>query len=250
MLPAINSMIDESPATWQELQEAVAQILNECGVSANTNVPIETVRGSVNVDVLAIDKAQTPPTTTIVECKLWKTKVPKTVVHSLRTVVDDYGANWGWIVSAEGFQSGAVEAAKKSNIRLYDWHEFQEQYVRRWMEMYFCSGLHANMSTARLIRLCCEPFGGYPVWLPFGKQDEYLALERKHTELARLAEPYYMVPITGKLDKRELTMLPSSSQKDPSAPRELLEAKTLRSFFEAMIDCTENAMKEFDSLRE
>lgn len=98
-------MIDNLPTQWRALQDCVARLLNECCLSAATDVQIQTVRGRVNVDVLAENNEQVPPVTTIIECKLWKRKVSKTVVHSLRTLVNDCGANWGWIVSAKGFQS-------------------------------------------------------------------------------------------------------------------------------------------------
>lgn len=56
--------------------------------------------------------------TWIVECKLWKTKVPKEKVMALKSIVDDVGADRGIIVSEEGFQSGAFDAVRDTNITL------------------------------------------------------------------------------------------------------------------------------------
>jgi hypothetical protein len=41
------------PETWQELQEGVAGILRECGFSVEVEKKLETVRGTVEIDVFA-----------------------------------------------------------------------------------------------------------------------------------------------------------------------------------------------------
>jgi hypothetical protein len=58
--------------------------------------------------------------------------VPKTVVHAFRTDMDEIGAHVGFIISAKGFQSGALEAARNTNIELLSWDEFQERFFARW----------------------------------------------------------------------------------------------------------------------
>jgi hypothetical protein len=55
-------------------------------------------------------------------------------VHGFRTVMDEAGANVGFIISANGFQSGALEAARNTNIHLVTWNEFQERFFDRWFE--------------------------------------------------------------------------------------------------------------------
>jgi hypothetical protein len=124
----------EIPENWRDLQEKVCSILQTCGCDASTETEIKTVRGPVVVDVLAYDSTQTPKLNYIVECKLWNTAVPKSVIHSFRTVVADSGAHIGFIVSKSGFQEGAYEAAKSSNIKLQNWNEFQEVFCDRWIE--------------------------------------------------------------------------------------------------------------------
>jgi restriction system protein len=53
-----------------------------------------------------------------VECKHWKTRVSKLHVLALREIVSDVGADRGILLSEEGFQSGAIEAAMLTNVRL------------------------------------------------------------------------------------------------------------------------------------
>src|SRR5690554_488282 len=101
-----NMIESKLPETWEDLQNKVALILMECGFEAETPKIIETVRGKVEIDVFAIDNSVKPNTTYLCECKYWKNPIPQTVIHAFRTVISDYGANWGLIISSNGFQSG------------------------------------------------------------------------------------------------------------------------------------------------
>jgi hypothetical protein len=126
-------MIDNTiPADWRELQDRVARILQESGLETEVEKRLDTVRGRIEVDVLAIDVDVAPQVTYICECKLWNRPIPREIVHSFRTVVGDFGANAGILVSREGFQSGAVEAAKNTNVILTDWFGFQKLFLARW----------------------------------------------------------------------------------------------------------------------
>jgi Restriction endonuclease len=54
----------------------------------------------------------------IVECKYWKSAVPKEKVVALKSIVEDTGADRGILVSESGHQSGAIDAARLTNITL------------------------------------------------------------------------------------------------------------------------------------
>ena len=47
----------------------------------------------------------------ILECKHWKTCIPKEKVMVLQAIVQDIGADKGFLLSEIGFQSGAIAAA-------------------------------------------------------------------------------------------------------------------------------------------
>lgn len=144
-------MIELEPgADWRGLQERVAAILGECGLSAEVGRTLSTVRGVVEVDVFAMDPASTPPAVYLCECKRWSTNVPKAEVKSFRTDVADYGAHFGLFISARGFQSGADAVVEKTNVHLLDWIGFQDMFLERWCEQYWiptvrdkCDGLVA-----------------------------------------------------------------------------------------------------------
>jgi hypothetical protein len=126
-------MIDRQvPKDWKNLENKVAQILSEAGFKTEVEKDITTARGTVKVDVFAVDISQLPNICYICECKYWENKVPKTVVHSFRTVVQDYGANFGILISKNGFQEGSYETVKNTNISLVDWFDFQKIFEDRW----------------------------------------------------------------------------------------------------------------------
>ncbi len=120
------------PNSWLDLQNKVTQYLNEAGYKAVSPLTINTVRGSVEVDVY-IEAPDELVKKIICECKYWKTPVSKEKVHAFRTVVADSGAALGIMISKEGFQSGAVEAAKLSNVVLLTWDQFTTLISRKWM---------------------------------------------------------------------------------------------------------------------
>lgn len=120
------------PTDWRDLQDKIGSILRICGCESEVERTIKTVRGKVDVDIHAVDLTTSPKLTYLCECKYWSSAVSKSVVHGFRTVVSDYGAHVGFLISRKGFQSGAYEAAKNSNIRLINWFEFQEIFIERW----------------------------------------------------------------------------------------------------------------------
>ena len=123
-----------TPADWKDLQNKVARLLSEIGYDCEVEKDIQTTRETINVDVYAIIHKDIPHSKILCECKHWIQPVPKTIVHAFRTAVGDFGANYGIIISKAGFQSGAYEAAKNTNILLMNWEEFEEYFKTRWIK--------------------------------------------------------------------------------------------------------------------
>lgn len=55
---------------------------------------------------------------TAIECKCWRHRVGRNIVSAFKTVTDDIGAHKGIVVTTQGFQSGAIEAAGSYGIAL------------------------------------------------------------------------------------------------------------------------------------
>lgn len=120
------------PSTWKELQDYVSLYLNQAGYQAVSPCTIDTVRGTVEVDVL-VESPDELVKKIVCECKFWNSLVPKEKVHAFRTVVHDSGASLGLLISKVGFQSGAIEAAKFSNVKLLTWNDFIDLIADKWI---------------------------------------------------------------------------------------------------------------------
>lgn len=132
-------MIDEPyPKRWQDLQSGVRRLFRNVGLAADVEVDIKTPRGSVNVDVLAVDRRSLDQIKYIVECKNWNSSVPQSVVHSFTTVMHETGANIGFIISKHGLQSGAEQYTQNTNIVGLTYLELQQRYFEAWWRRYFC----------------------------------------------------------------------------------------------------------------
>lgn len=121
------------PKDWKDLQNKVCKFLNEAGYNAESPKTIETVRGSVEVDVFAESEDELLRQF-ICECKFWDSSVPKEKVHAFRTVVNDSGSMVGIMIAKSGFQSGAYEAAYCSNVLLKNWEGFIELIGKKWLK--------------------------------------------------------------------------------------------------------------------
>ncbi len=102
------------------------------------NLRLKTPRGEVKVDVHAIDEKSVDRIEYIVECKNWSASIPQSVVHSFTTVMQETGANIGFIVSKKGLQSGAIKYTKNTNVIGLTYQELQDRYFNVWWHSYFC----------------------------------------------------------------------------------------------------------------
>jgi hypothetical protein len=103
---------------WKEYQEQVAEFFRSLGLDAETDVTLQGVRTKHDVDVLVKSHHVGFDITWVVECKNWATKISKLHVLALREIVNDLGADRGILLSEQGFQSGAVEAATLTNVHV------------------------------------------------------------------------------------------------------------------------------------
>jgi restriction system protein len=113
-------------SAWSDYQEEAARFFRRIGMEARTNVKIECVRTSHDIDVVVRSDHVGFSMLWIIECKLWKTPVSKLHVMGLREIVSDLGADRGILLSESGFQSGAKEAAELTNVQLTSLAELTE----------------------------------------------------------------------------------------------------------------------------
>jgi|GEM_PF-1780411 len=121
----------ELPLNWEDLQKKVAQIFLDAGFSnIEIEKEIEGARGKTEVDVYVTDDNGF---LYICECKNWNKPVPKSVVQTFRTIINDVGANKGYLISKKGFQAGAYPIVENTNVSLVNWYEFQLEMEDAWI---------------------------------------------------------------------------------------------------------------------
>ena len=104
--------------SWLDYQKAVAAVFRTLGCIAEVNKTVIGAHGPQLVDVYVTFLKFGYECCWVVECKLWSSPVPKDAIHTLRSKVQDLGADRGVIFSESGFQSGALAAARNTNILL------------------------------------------------------------------------------------------------------------------------------------
>jgi hypothetical protein len=112
---------------WYLFQELIAEHFRSLGATASTNISLDGVRTRHDIDVLVVTKFLGTDIKWIIEAKCWKSNVPKDKVLTLRTIVDEVGADRGFLVSEKGFQSGAIQAALRTNIELVTFEDLKQR---------------------------------------------------------------------------------------------------------------------------
>jgi hypothetical protein len=239
----------KSPGDWRDLQEWVAQILDECGFTVEVAKIIDTAHGNVEIDVYAEEAIKGRTYRILCECKHWKARVPQSVIHGFRTVVADSGSNIGYIVSSAGFQSGAMTAAELTNLKLLTWMEFQSEFEQSWFEQHLLPFVAERL----------DPLLTYtePLLPPaFEQLDDaekriFLALKDKYDPFGWLMmkyTPYCHLHLFGRETPYENTLplrrrIPPEYQK--YVPDRVLDATGYREFLEAALEYGEQAIREF-----
>ncbi|MEP0072675.1 MAG: restriction endonuclease [Marinomonas sp.] len=111
---------------WYDFQEEICDYFLALGAEASTNERVQGVRTHHDIDVLIKTRFLGIDLTWVVEAKKWKSKVGKLQVLGLRQIVDDIGADKGFIICSSGFQSGAIDAAENSNVSLLTFDELKD----------------------------------------------------------------------------------------------------------------------------
>lgn len=110
---------------WYDFQEEICTHFKSLGFESVTNKTLEGVRTNHNIDIFVNTKFLGQDVKWIIEAKKWKSKINKLQILALRTIVDEIGADRGFIISENGFQKGAIEATKNTNITLLTFEELK-----------------------------------------------------------------------------------------------------------------------------
>ncbi|WP_158602484.1 restriction endonuclease [Pseudomonas sp. WPR_5_2] len=239
------------PDSWQALQTQVGRILEECGFDVEVEKKTPAVRGAVELDVYAEETVRGRKYAIACECKYWRSRIPQNVVHGFRTVVQDIGANIGYIISMEGFQSGAVSASDLTNLKLVTWQEFQDIFEESWFEEFFTKQIHQKLDG---LMTYAEPF--LPRW--FEKMSEidksaFIALKDKYDLFGMIMQS--LGPYSRRLGRNPIPTLPLRARLEPdpmlsTIPDHILDETAYREFLDSSLAYGESALAEFRVLRD
>jgi hypothetical protein len=103
---------------WRGYQDAVATFFRDRGCSVTVEARLNGARSEHRVDVHVTFLEHGIESHWIIECKLWRKRVGKEEILAFKGVVEDVGANRGIIFCEKGFQLGAHNAARNTNLLL------------------------------------------------------------------------------------------------------------------------------------
>jgi hypothetical protein len=126
---------------WRQYQQAAADFFTELGMQAAVGAKVKGARSTHEIDVEVRFGMAGVDHLWVVECKYWKQPIPKEKVLVLKGVLEDVGADRGFLLSESAFQPGAVSAARLSSVTLSDLAGLREAaksdlQAMRWNRLY------------------------------------------------------------------------------------------------------------------
>ncbi len=107
-----------SSSDWKAYQEQARDFFLALGLDAKVEVEVQGARALHAIDVYVSFTRFGIQQRWLVECKHWKTAVPKENIMAFHAIIQDTGADKGFLLCEAGFQAGAVRAAAATNIVL------------------------------------------------------------------------------------------------------------------------------------
>lgn len=248
----LQMITSKTPGDWRALQNEVARILRECGFSVEVEKTLRVPRGTVEIDVYAEENVKGRKYSIVCECKNWRSRVPQAVIHGFRTVVAETGANVGYIISTNGFQTGAFTSAELTNIQLVEWNEFQNAFEESWYDSFLLPEITRRLDP--LFRYV-EPL--LPAWVDRLSDEDaelFRSLKKKYDEFG-----WTMMTFTShlrKMFKDGMITLPISDRVVPHGgygediPKRFLEHVSYREFMEDALEYGEEAIAQFGAIRD
>lgn len=130
-------LLDKEPNDWKELQVFVYKLFSQLGYVSELEKKIQSVRNTIEIDVYAERRVYGYDSEKIIiECKNWSNNIPQEVVHSVRTVAEDVGANKAYIIAKKGFQKGAINATNNTVVKLFTFTEFINSITEEWVSQF------------------------------------------------------------------------------------------------------------------
>lgn len=178
------TLCNKEPETWQDLQYIVYTAFKQLGYLAHLEKKIESVRSIIEIDVFAEKNlGKFDYEKIIIECKHWNSNIPQEIVHSVRTVAEDVGANKAYIIAKKGFQKGAVKAAANSVVKLFTFDDFIKEISESWLKRFkrdYYEELRRIKKYKYLNEMLCWQVGSEKGFETDEKMERYIAIANKY----------------------------------------------------------------------
>lgn len=112
--------------SWRSYQEEAARFFRELGCIVETDASIQGARARHAIDVWVRFARFGIQQAWVIECKLWERRIPKEKVLTIKSIVEDLGADRGILIAESGHQPGALAAASSTNITLTTLRDLRE----------------------------------------------------------------------------------------------------------------------------
>ena len=103
---------------WRDYQDRAAQVFAKLGCAVSVDAKVRGARATHQVDVVVSFSRWGVAQIWIIECKFQKRRVTKAAIEALKSIVQDVGAEKGFLLSEVGFQPAAASAAVLTNLSL------------------------------------------------------------------------------------------------------------------------------------
>ena len=121
---------DTNSKPWQVYEDTAYDLFRSTGYPCRRNIVMQGSRGTHQIDIVVDLTVLVGNHKWIIECKNWSRPVGKRELMAFKTVIDDLGADHGYLLSESGFQKGAREMAHTFNISLCSLSELQKHFVK------------------------------------------------------------------------------------------------------------------------
>ena len=191
---------DSIAIPWKQYQERCATFFRGLGLSAQVDKTVEGTRGVHAIDVFVNGHLHGIDLKWIVECKAWKTNIPKEKALALLAIVQDIGADKGILLSEVGFQSGALRAIRGTNVLLTSLEDLKAQVEETFIESTI-SQLHWRLTRInnRLWELHGEPGRHSSPHMTQLMKIMFLDVAFEHALKGQFPTNYAMAPNDGRL---------------------------------------------------
>jgi len=111
---------------WHDYQEEVAEFFRKLGCDVEVDARVQGARAKHNIDVWVKFHRYGFEIKWAIDCKQHKEPIRLEKASALREIVVDIGADHGVLLAESGFQPGAKDVVKSTNISLRTFEELRE----------------------------------------------------------------------------------------------------------------------------